>query len=314
MFNYQCDEVKKIIDEVSPNYPQLTVYEKEWLYFNKYGYIPGIPVNLEYITVETSNNATVHNTIPYIYKSAILKGQTIVNLSTNFIYKIGWSQEWEGESENNKRCGFSVKSAKGNTKYLIKNFNESTQAYIRYYSTYNATPLSESGWVNLPAIITTPTNTRKFTVSLRISEKNEEYTSPEQANKNIVVEYQDDAINVDIPFFESMLSVENPALTTSNEDGTNSNILTTNDLTLRSNGDTYDELNLINGQLTQRIDENNKLLDSPIVISTSYKLAKHYDGTTHYEVSSDTINPILYLEIPVVSTGAMTLQDIQNQD
>lgn len=76
LFNYKCDEVKHIIDEVSPNYPQLTTYEKEWLYFHKYGYIPGTPVELEYEVVNVNPTGMITNAIPYQYKSAILKGNT----------------------------------------------------------------------------------------------------------------------------------------------------------------------------------------------------------------------------------------------
>ena len=76
LFNYECDEVKRKIQEVSPNYPQLTTYEREWLYFNKYHYIPGIPVELECETVTVNPYGSVTNAIPFAYKSAILKGQT----------------------------------------------------------------------------------------------------------------------------------------------------------------------------------------------------------------------------------------------
>lgn len=54
LFKYECDEVKRIIEEVSPNYPQLITYEKEWLFFHKYHYIPGVPVELEYETVSVN--------------------------------------------------------------------------------------------------------------------------------------------------------------------------------------------------------------------------------------------------------------------
>ena len=76
MFNYQCDENYQIIKDVSQNYPQLTTYEKEWLFFDRYGYFPGEPVELEYQTVQTNDTATVLNAIPHNYKSAILKGNT----------------------------------------------------------------------------------------------------------------------------------------------------------------------------------------------------------------------------------------------
>lgn len=53
-----------------------------------------------------------------------------------------------------------------------------------------------------------------------------------------------------------LVSVKMPVLTTSNEDGTKTNILSTpSDLELRGIGDVQDELNLLTGELTQRIGE-----------------------------------------------------------
>ena len=53
-----------------------------------------------------------------------------------------------------------------------------------------------------------------------------------------------------------LVSVKMPVLTTSNEDGTKSNILTVNeDVTLRGIGNVKDELDLMTGELTQRITE-----------------------------------------------------------
>ena len=76
LFNYECDEIKRKIQEVSPNYPQLTTYTSEWLYFYENEYTPGTPVELEYETIIVNSSASVSNAIPYSYKSAILKGNT----------------------------------------------------------------------------------------------------------------------------------------------------------------------------------------------------------------------------------------------
>ena len=53
-----------------------------------------------------------------------------------------------------------------------------------------------------------------------------------------------------------LVSVKMPVLTTSNEDGTKTNILSTpEDLELRGIGNVKDELNVATGELTQRIGE-----------------------------------------------------------
>lgn len=385
--------------------------------------------DLNYILYEFYGSDTLPNTVEAPVKSAILKGQTVVNLARNFKYQIGWKYDWGGETENAQRCSYNVESAKGNTKYLIKNFNESTQAYIRYYSNSSNAPLSESGWLDLPAIITTPTNTAKFAVSLRISDNNEEYISPDQANKNLVVECQGDVENYDIPYGE-LVSVKLPVLTTTGknlfdgkvENGKNinssgqvgtgnrtipvnfikvtpntdytltrpvangnigmryysldqsfisskafsgyqgkfsatfttpsncyfikfideanmvekgyqiesgsvattfepyrTNVLTVNeDITLRSNGDVYDELNLLTGRLTQRIDENNEVLSQEVVKTVDLTIVDQdgkiinklnsFNGATHVstEVAENSAYPMVSLEVASELQAAMS--------
>ena len=74
--------------------------------------------------------------------------------------------------------------------------------------------------------------------------------------KWIICEYQEGMENWDIPYFEGMQSVKMPVLTTSNEDGTKTNILTVNeDVTLRGIGDVQDKLDCLTGEVTESIGE-----------------------------------------------------------
>lgn len=81
------------------------------------------------------------------------------------------------------------------------------------------------------------------------------------------------------------------------------NILTVNeDVTLRSNGDVCDELNLLTGRLTQRIDENNEVLAQEVVKTVDLSILDQnenkvssissFNDTTHITASSETIPPI----------------------
>lgn len=82
----------------------------------------------------------------------------------------------------------------------------------------------------------------------------------------MIVEYQEGIENWDIPYFEGTQSVANPILTISNEDGSETAEITLGeDLVLRSNGVVYDELDLMTGKFTQRLDENNEVLDKEVV-------------------------------------------------
>ena len=70
----------------------------------------------------------------------------------------------------------------------------------------------------------------------------------------MIIEYQEGMENWDIPYFEGMQSVQMPVLTTSNEDGTKTNILTTSEeVTLRGIGDVKDELDLMTGEVVQSV-------------------------------------------------------------
>ena len=128
--------------------------------------------------------------------------------------------------------------------------------------------------------------------------------------------------NQDFAYFEGMKSVRMPGLTTSNEDGTKTNILSCLEpVELGSVGEVKDELNLLTQQLTQRTEtrpyQEGDELNSEFVTdmtNTRYKLAQEvvktvdlsildqnenkvssissFNDTTHITASSETIPPI----------------------
>ena len=72
----------------------------------------------------------------------------------------------------------------------------------------------------------------------------------------ICVEYQDGMENWNIPYFEGMQSVKMPGVTISNEDDTKSITLSTpSDLTLRKVGEVQDEMNVMTGEVVERVKE-----------------------------------------------------------
>ena len=73
--HFVADCKQELLNGITPNYPQLSDYEKEWMYFGDKVYVEGQPVNLEYATVE-GYEGTIYNAIPFNYKRAILKGST----------------------------------------------------------------------------------------------------------------------------------------------------------------------------------------------------------------------------------------------
>lgn len=98
-----------------------------------------------------------------------------------------------------------------------------------------------------------------------------------------------------------------------------SNILTVNeDVTLRSNGDVYDELNLLTGRLTQRIGENNEVLAQAVVKTVDLTIVDQdgktinklnsFNGTTYVstEVAENSTYPMVSLEVASELQAAMS--------
>ena len=86
-----------------------------------------------------------------------------------------------------------------------------------------------------------------------------------------------------------------------------SNILTVNeDVTLRSNGDVYDELNLLTGRLTQRIDENNEVLAQEVVKTVDLTVVNQdnqptqlgtFENVTHVSLEAENLIPEVEMEV-----------------
>ena len=108
-------------------------------------------------------------------------------------------------------------------------------------------------------------------------------------------------------------------LQTSNEDGSETNILSVNEeLKLRSNGEIYDKLDLLNGKMIQRIDENNEVLEQEIIKTISTTILDQndntienlhtFDTTTHIDTYAQGNGLIPFVNIPEIisyDTGSM---------
>ena len=87
--------------------------------------------------------------------------------------------------------------------------------------------------------------------------------------------------------------VEEGSITTEYESYKSTILSLNEDITLRSNGDIYDELNLLTGYLTQRIDENNKVLAQVVVKSIDISTVDQ-DGN---DTELSTFNDITYVTL-----------------
>lgn len=152
----------------------------------------------------------------------------------------------------------------------------------------------------------------------------------ENANYLRVIKYDSDSQMSNIVKNSISAFVDN-SLSIDSTFSIKSNILTVNeDVTLRSNGDICDELNLLTGQLTQRIDEDGEVLSQNIVKTvdltikdqdgkTSRQLST-YEGATHVNVSSNGLTPSadisykMYSTTDVISGTSVTIEDGKASD
>jgi hypothetical protein len=193
-------------------------------------------------------------------KSAILTGQTLVNLIPE-----GKQSSFHINNTNGGGYGFwdnsNVNMIKPSTKYLIiTNVTLNTGSKIiitnneSYASCFTDSIVYQQNEIGIKkTILSSKSDLSNCTSILR------SYTRDVGEVKGTiqVFEYQDGMENWDIPYFTGMQSVKMPVLTTSNEDGTKTNILhTPEEVVLRSlpNG-VKDTLNLNTGEYTQRIGE-----------------------------------------------------------
>lgn len=187
-------------------------------------------------------------------QSAILKGQTLVNLVSRY------------ENSNGALKATIHNVFEANKEYIVRIYNNPFNVTVRQIIVrghgYQYSYFAEN-------VVFSHSSSRAYN-QVYVGLEKEDGTIPtvdeiEQV-KVLVLEYQDRMEDWDIPYFEGMRSVKIPVLTISNEDGSETAEITLEeDLVLRSNGMVYDELDLVTGKFTQRLDENNEVLDEEVV-------------------------------------------------
>ena len=297
--HYQSECVDSWIEETNGSYPKLCDYEGEWLsYILTQSSIGEFP----YVTLTDVTEATVNNVVPYEYKSAILKGQTLVNLLNNPNKVVDTTYECK-LSYTIKEITVIITNNTVNKYPRLSVYNDNCEWKRNVdaaYANNNLHYIANDGEYVGAIVFTVNANT----------DNSYNYTSVDEFLEQGIMVLNGDYTNVDIPYFEGMQSVKLPVLTTSNEDGTKTNILTVNeDVTLRSNGSVCDELDLLTGKLTQRIDEDGEVLSQEVVKTVVLNVEdqdgnklmriRPIEGTMYISTSSNTLQPTFTGEIPV---------------
>ena len=430
--HYESECIKSWIEEAKGAYPKLCDYQSEWLEYISIlddtggSEDPEPPIGqFPYETVTTNHTATVNHVVPFEYKSAILKGNTLMNVVTEqgfggnemlyehrfndnpfqqdetftvfvvnpdvTVIKVGlckastgsWLREQQYNIDNNKRVVYTVPSGDYCCKYvgvIVRTANDSSgfenslvivsgdksnleidnyfegmlsvqmpvltttgkNLFVKsklnggQFTTFNGKNVYKylDGSTNFSYIGKFENNTQ-YTISLKI------YRDDVDKDKQafIVIHYSDETTTQKIISPDKLavftsetgktikkitggfgynITVYIDLDTTQIEKGTQvssyepfkSNILTVNeDVTLRSNGDICDEINLLTGQLAQRIGEDGAVLSQEVIKTVDITIVnqdeeplskiKPMEGTMHVTVSGTPINPTAVLEVPV---------------
>lgn len=195
-------------------------------------------------------------------KSAILKGNTLVNLLNKLTVngEVGQTTNWYTTTytTGTLKSGtyillYHVKETSGTTSRNTPGIGLAGGTYLYHgYEDFNTTTGIKK-W-----IFTTDEDSSEFGYWLTYN------TGKVVVEDFILLEYQEGMENWDITYFEGMQSVKMPVLTISNEDNSKSTSISfEEEVVLRSNGEVYDELDLLTGKLTQRIGEDGEVLSTP---------------------------------------------------
>lgn len=229
-------------------------------------------------------------------KSAILTGQTLVNLLDKTTVNVGANQE-------NTHISINMTTTPKKGKYImLYNVKIPTSSYIitlgrctPRIDLYDGTSLYH-GYEDF----NTTKGVKKwiFTANSdidRVRFWTNGNAEPILVEDFILLEYQEGMENWDIPYFEGIQSVKAPVLTVSNEDDSKTAEITLEeDLVLRSNGNVYDELDLVTGKFTQRLDENNNILDQEIIRYVKINSTHSFNQPQEGDISvKGTITPTL---------------------
>ena len=334
--HYESECVRAWIEETKGAYPKLCDYESEWLNYisilddNGGSEEPEPPIGeFPYAALTDVTNATIDNVVPLAYKSAILKGRTLINLFD--INSISNAANGSGNQNINDWVVFKNNGGASSQVFYYNTIRQDIEinkkyhaflyvdentigdvtvaaAHAGFYLYPMSFTVSSQGVYKTTFIAKTTANDRRGVVNFRC------ITSSSNVGEfkfRILILKDEDVIgNEDFTYFEDMESVRMAGLTTSNEDGTKTNILTCNEnVTLRGIGDVKDELDLLTGKLTQRIGEDGEVLAQEVVKTVDLSIQdqdgntlrkiKPIEGTMHIHSDGTPLKPTFTLEIPV---------------
>ena len=226
--HYQSECIEKWIEEAKGAYPKLTDYQAEWLsYINKIegggteqpDPEPEPPIGeFPYVTLTDVTEATVDNVVPYAYKSATLKGNTLVNLVS------GVTSNEVGNYNN--PCKINViRNLQNESLTIIFNVTsleipDGADGIMRMGGGMSGT-IRHKPTVGINKVLYNCT--QQSNNWLGVFSNSEAYNLGQRITISNVMVLEGDHTQEDIPYFEGMQSVKNPVLRTTGKnlfDGT----------------------------------------------------------------------------------------------
>ena len=171
------------------------------------------------------------------YKSAILKGNTLVNIAPSYVIDYTATANWDGfhvlmqPSNPNGRTWIALQDVKPNTKYFIscyvETFDVDDNEYYLINNRNDQTVFSDSfqvDGVGLYKWIATSKSEFTDNTFFVLRCQNGHARGAIKIKDFMVIEYQEGMENWDIPYFEGMQSVKMPVLKTTGKNILNENI------------------------------------------------------------------------------------------
>ena len=210
--HYESECIESWIEESKGAYPKLCDYESEWLNYMVENPIGKFP----YETITDVTEATINNVVPFAYKSAILTGQTLVNICKPYEFDIQTTGSGLRHLYNkNYAFNIPIQDDKQYSIWIEIDINE-----IGPFSLSHTGAVATLAFDPIFGLTLTHGSTIIYPCVKRSNSINVDFSigampgSTEGRLKGRVMVFEGDVRGLELSYFEGMQSVKMPVLTT----------------------------------------------------------------------------------------------------
>ena len=223
--HYISEIIKEFIVRGKERYPNLFTYQSDWL-----AHIDEFGLNPSYTVSYTGQSIYAPNTLERPVKSAILSGQTLVNLYPQSEFNVmyasrvqvergyRYTQTVHHDSTRIEIASLQNGRFKPNTTYYVQlttKVNKARICEVRFEGGESSTiRLSANETKVIKAKVSSGQTLQRFFIYFKPSDGSDYVGDTFDILDLVVLEYQDGMENWDIPYFEGMQSVKLPVLKT----------------------------------------------------------------------------------------------------